>query len=154
MRLYFLRHGVAEDHSPEKEDAARRLTAEGIKKLERAVRCFAEYEVSPVVIYTSPLERALQTAQIMNAHLPSRMEITPLLAPGFNEKSLQQLLGHHMDEDVMLVGHEPDFSQTISKVIGGGNVTMKKGGLARVDVLTKVPLQGTLLWLLAPQVLK
>jgi phosphohistidine phosphatase SixA len=52
----------------------------------------------------------------------------------------------------MLVGHEPDFSETISQVTGGGRLTMKKGALAHVDV-EPATLKGTLVWLLPPKVL-
>jgi phosphohistidine phosphatase len=51
----------------------------------------------------------------------------------------------------MLVGHEPDFSLTISALIGGGKVILKKGGLARVDITTIDALQGELVWLLPPK---
>jgi phosphohistidine phosphatase len=53
----------------------------------------------------------------------------------------------------MLVGHEPDFSRTISALIGGGRVVMKKGGLARVDVESIDPPDGELVWLVTSKTL-
>ncbi len=51
----------------------------------------------------------------------------------------------------MLVGHEPDFSETIAELIGGGRVVCKKGGLARVDVADSSLDDGELVWLLPPK---
>jgi phosphohistidine phosphatase len=52
----------------------------------------------------------------------------------------------------MLVGHEPDFSETIRALIGGGRVVCKKGGLARVDLLSDAAtLSGQLVWLIPPK---
>jgi phosphohistidine phosphatase SixA len=51
----------------------------------------------------------------------------------------------------MFVGHEPDFGLTVSALIGGGTITMKKGGVARIDVESSEPLHGSLVWLIAPK---
>ena len=51
----------------------------------------------------------------------------------------------------MFVGHEPDFSTTITSLVGG-RVVMKKGGLARVDIISDQPLLGELVWLIAPKI--
>lgn len=153
MRLYFLRHAIAQDRTPGLSDADRQLIPEGIRKTEQLALQLNAYNVTPTIIYTSPLARALQTAEIIAAHIEVPVQATELLAPGFNSRALQMLVDQHkFDEDLLLVGHEPDFSQTISQIIGGGNITVKKGGLARVDVLNQHPLHGTLVWLLSPKV--
>ena len=51
----------------------------------------------------------------------------------------------------MFVGHEPDFSTTISSLVGG-RVVMKRGGLARIDIVSPQPLLGELVWLIAPKI--
>jgi len=51
------------------------------------------------------------------------------------------------------VGHEPDFSDTISRLIGGGRLDLKKGGLALVELEDRATPAGRLLWLLPPRVL-
>jgi phosphohistidine phosphatase SixA len=51
------------------------------------------------------------------------------------------------------VGHEPTFSATITTLIGGGRITLKKGALARVEITSFEPLSGDLLWLLQPKTL-
>ena len=76
------------------------------------------------------------------------------LAPGFDVPRLEQLLAAHGPvENVMVVGHEPDFSETVAELIGGGDVVMKKGGLARVDAAAPAAGGGRLVWLLTPSLL-
>jgi phosphohistidine phosphatase len=153
MRIYFLRHGLAEDRSPKKPDAERVLTKEGIRKIELSVKKFAALDIHPSAIYTSPLVRAYQTAEIVAKNLKCPLYTRELLAPGFDPDKLQKLLEDFTEDELMVVGHEPDFSYTVSKVIGGGSIIMKKGGLARVDFQTKSLLKGSLVWLLTPRLL-
>jgi phosphohistidine phosphatase SixA len=74
------------------------------------------------------------------------------LASGFNQDQLHVILHEHARANaVMLVGHEPDLSEAISKLIGGGRVAMKKGGLALVELPNAQTRRGELLWLLPPK---
>jgi phosphohistidine phosphatase len=153
MRLYFLRHGIAEERSLNHSDAQRALTPEGIAKTEDLARRLADFEVQPTLIYSSPLVRARQTAEIVAKHGGFPLEVSELVASGrFDSHAVQELIDEHdPDDEIMFVGHEPDFSETVSDIIGGGNITMKKGGIARVDLYRQDPLRGTLAWLLAPR---
>lgn len=157
MKLYFLRHGIAEDVDTWKgDDSDRPLTREGCQKMEREAKAFAQLDVAPDAIITSPLVRAKQTAEIAAAALKQRAIEDPRLSPGFDTNRLEQILNDHNDADaVMLVGHEPDMSETIGRVIGGARarIDLKKGGLAYVEVERESGLSGELVWLLAPKVL-
>lgn len=153
MRLYFLRHGLAEVQSGSKPDSERELTKEGIRKLELSVKKFSALNIQPNVIYTSPFVRAYQTAEIISKHLKCPLYTRESLAPGFDPQKLHKILEDFADADLMLVGHEPDFGYTISHVIGGGSIIMKKGGIARVDFQTNSLLKGSLVWLLTPRIL-
>jgi phosphohistidine phosphatase len=154
MRLYLLRHGIAEERSISRRDADRALTPEGIEKTEVLAGRLADYGVKPTIIYSSPLVRARETAEIVAKANNFPMQISELIAAGrFDAHAAQELVDdHHKDDEIMFVGHEPDFSETVSYIIGGGNITMKKGGLARIDLYSQHPLHGTLIWLLAPGV--
>ena len=57
-------------------------------------------------------------------------------------------------DKLMLVGHEPDFSKVIGRLMGDGRVVMKKGGLAVVELTELEPLRGRLLCLATPQMLE
>ncbi|MBZ0307137.1 MAG: histidine phosphatase family protein, partial [Anaerolineae bacterium] len=69
MRIYFLRHGIAEEPSSKKSDVKRELTKEGIHKLELSIQKFTAFDVQPDAIYTSPLVRACQTAELVAKRL-------------------------------------------------------------------------------------
>lgn len=155
MRICFFRHALAEDNTDGRlMDAERRLTPRGIARTEQAAQFLAALGLQPGVLYSSPLVRARDTAAILGKQFGLAVTETPLLAPGFNVNALERLVqGLAGDAEVMVVGHEPDFSGTIAALTGGGRVEMKKGGLARVDIIATDPLRGTLVWLLPPSVM-
>ncbi len=155
MQLYFLRHAIAHDAQFGESDFERELTPDGILLTRHTARLLKVLGVAPDRLYTSPLIRARQTAEIVGQMLSVAAQVRGELSPGFDASAVELLTrdaGH--DDDVFFVGHEPDFSQTISTLIGGGQVLMKKGGLARIDVTTYHPICGELVWMIAPKVFK
>ena len=156
MRLYFLRHGLADRGEWSGPDFERPLTHRGKAQMVRTADTIAELDLSIDLIVTSPLARAYQTAEIVADRLVmlDRLIADPRLAPGFGPHHLAEMLQAHPGlSDLMMVGHEPDFSDTISTMIGGGHVVCKKGGLARVDVPDGGWLEGDLVWLIPPKAL-
>lgn len=151
MRLYFFRHAIAQDPDDQTPDEQRELTEEGIARTKRAAQVMKALGVSPDYIYSSPLKRSLQTANILARGLGVEVEVKPELAPGFSIAGLEALTRDLNNEELLLVGHEPDFSTTISSLTGG-RVVMKRGGLARVEVISRRPMLGQLIWLVAPKV--
>lgn len=151
MKLYFVRHGIAEDGNGI-EDFERKLTNAGAEQMRTAASVMAKLKITPSHIYTSPRIRALQTAEIVGEALGVNVEVREEVGYGFNVQAVVSLVADLGDEqDVMFVGHEPDFSSVVSELCGG-KVVMKKGGLARVDVYSRRPLRGALVWLIAPRV--
>ena len=155
MKLYFLRHGIAGERSEwQGDDAARPLTAEGIDKMKRTAATLAQLDLGLNVIIASPLVRARQTAEIVARKLDCPFVEDQRLEPGFNDDQLQKVLLDHPDaESVMLIGHEPDFSDTISALIGGGRIVCKKGSVALIELPNAHSRRGELVWLLPPKVL-
>ncbi len=155
MRLYFFRHGIAEDaQGPEFDDFSRRLTDKGIEKIHNAGVALARLSVKPTRLYSSPRTRARQTADILSQHLGIPVLVQEEVNFGFNPSLIEPLIADLNGEDeIMFVGHEPDLSVTISLLIGGGEVDMKKGGIARIDLISRAPLAGSLIWALTPKVL-
>jgi phosphohistidine phosphatase len=153
--VYFLRHGLAGVREAwQGDDAKRPLTKKGIKNLVTQAKTLARLDLQLEVIITSPLTRAFQTADIVARALKmvAQLQQDERLRPGFSRDDLEQVLADHPQaKNVMLVGHEPDFSLTISALIGGGKVILKKGSLTRVDITTTDPLRGDLVWLLPPK---
>jgi phosphohistidine phosphatase len=149
MQLYFVRHGIAEDYAEGKTDAERALTRDGIARTKVTAHALHQAGVKPRRLYSSPLVRAHETAQIIAEEMGIKVTVRKALAPGFDVAAVANLIGGlRADDRVMFVGHEPDLSSIISRLIGGGEIIMKKGSVARVDVVMREPLHGALIWLL------
>ena len=93
--------------------------------------CSLEVEVDQII--SSPLPRAKQTAEIVARKLKIDVGEDSLLEPGFDQSDLKRILQKCSDKNVMLVGHEPDFSDLIS-ALTGGSVKLSKAGLALVNL--------------------
>jgi phosphohistidine phosphatase len=157
MKLYFVRHGDAGDPAQwEGNDAERPLSDEGRRRMALEARTMKRLELGVDRVITSPLLRALQTAEIVAVELKrkDRLVTDQRLGPDFGAERLAEILRDNQDvHDLMLVGHQPSMSATIGRLTGGGRVELKKGGLARVDVPEPAELSGELEWLLPPRVL-
>ncbi len=124
--IYLLRHGDAE--AGDGDDAARRLTTKGERQARAVGRALARLEVSIDACLTSPKRRALETARLACEPLGIEPELSEQLhGGGFDTLALTAGRG-----DVLLVGHEPDFSREIAR-LSGANVKLRKGGLAVLD---------------------
>jgi phosphohistidine phosphatase len=152
--LYLLRHGIAADSAPG-GDAARPLTAEGIAKMELAARGMRKLGITLDLLLTSPLVRARETAAIVGRELGIEPWIADPLAPGCDAGRLSMAIesAPGAKTRIMAVGHEPDLSQLI-EALCGARAEMKKGGLARIALLSLEARYGALLWLLPPAVLR
>jgi phosphohistidine phosphatase len=134
--IYLLRHGDAERNNG--DDAARRLTEKGERQSEAAGQALAALGEKVDVCLTSPKVRAADTARLACKALGIEPEIAAELSEGrFDSLDLSAGRG-----DVLLVGHEPDFSHEIVRLTGA-KVRLRKGGLAIIE-------DGTLLALLRP----
>ena len=138
--IWLLRHGDAEDDAA--DDASRRLTAKGERQASAAGSALRRLEVRIDACLASPKERALGTARIAAAALDVEVEESEALRGGdFDPAELAAGRG-----EVLLVGHEPDFSRAIQAATGA-RVELKKGGVAAID-------GGSLLVLLRPPALR
>jgi phosphohistidine phosphatase len=124
--LWLLRHGDAADGSP---DAERPLTGKGEEQSRAAGRALAALGVEISACLTSPKVRAAATAKLACEALGVEPQHEPKLAGGpFDAEALAAGLG----DNVLLVGHDPDFSMAVH-ALTGAQVRMKKGGLAGVE---------------------
>ena len=125
--IWLLRHGDAEDGAG-KPDAERELTKKGERQSRDAGRAMKAIGVKLDVCLSSPKVRARQTAELACAELGASIELDERLAGGdFDPLELAAGRG-----EVLLVGHEPDFSRAVA-IVTGSRVKLKKGGLAAVD---------------------
>jgi phosphohistidine phosphatase len=149
MQLYFLRHGEADWPNWKKPDDERPLTDFGKKEVRQVAKFLDRLNVRPDLIVTSPLPRASQTAEIAADHLKVKLRKDELLAPGFGISELRTVLKRHRSKVLMLVGHEPDFTNIISGVTGAA-LKLSKAGVALLDIDPE-PEEGKLLWLFPPK---
>jgi phosphohistidine phosphatase len=138
--IWLLRHGDAEDGSP---DSQRQLTDKGRSQAKAAGTALATLGVKLDACLASPRVRALDTARLACEPLGLEPQTDDRLSGGgFDPEELAAGLGEH----VLLVGHEPDFSDAIARLTGA-RADLKKGGLAALD-------SGTLRLLLRPKELR
>lgn len=149
MQLYFLRHGEADWPSWTKPDDERPLTDFGKKEVRQVAKFLNGLKVKPGLIVTSPLPRALQTAEVAAEQLKTKLRQDEALEPGFGISELRTVLKRHRSKVLMLVGHEPDFSSVIS-ALTGASIKLSKAGVALVDIDPEAQ-EGRLLWLFPPK---
>ena len=149
MQLYFLRHGEADWPGWTKPDDERPLTDFGKKEVRQVAKFLNRLNVKPDLVVTSPLPRALQTAEIAAEQLKTKLRQDEALEPGFGISELSTVLKRHRSKVLMLVGHEPDFSSVIS-ALTGGFIKMSKAGVALIDIDPETE-KGRLLWLFPPK---
>jgi len=152
MRLYFLRHGEADWPNWNKPDDERPLTERGKKEMKKVAAFLARLDLSLDHIVTSPLPRAKQTAEPVAKYFELELSEDELLEPGFGSAELKKLVKKYPGESLMVVGHEPDFTKTIS-TLTGARLKLSKGGLELVDV-DLTTMRGRLLWLFPPKIAK
>jgi phosphohistidine phosphatase len=125
--IWLLRHGDAEAGEG-KPDAERDLTEKGERQSTAAGQGLEALGVKLDVCLTSPKVRARRTAELACEALGTSIEEDDRLAGGdFDPLDLAAGRG-----EVMLVGHEPDFSSAVARVTGS-RVKLKKGGIAAID---------------------
>jgi phosphohistidine phosphatase len=125
--IWILRHGDAEDGTG-KPDADRDLTEKGERQSRDAGEALKKLGVQLNVCLTSPKLRARRTAELACEALGAPVEEDKRLGGG-DFDPLEVAAGRG---EVMLVGHEPDFSQAVA-LATGSRVKMKKGGIAAID---------------------
>ncbi|HXU31843.1 MAG TPA: histidine phosphatase family protein [Thermoanaerobaculia bacterium] len=163
MNLLLIRHAIAADRSDfESSDDLRPLTEEGKKKMQRAARGLRVAVPAIELLATSPLVRAVATGTIVEAayadlrNPPVVREIDEL-RPGTEPADLLAWLDLQSADPVALVGHEPDLSELLARLVGAERPfhRFRKGGAAYVAFPGRVEEgAGTLSWALPPGLLR
>jgi phosphohistidine phosphatase len=138
MELLIIRHGQAVDDAPGLGDAGRWLTGKGRKLTRRVARWLAKHkDRRPAVIWTSPLVRSVQTAEIIAeaAELTEGVSVVAELSPTRDTAELLRLLSLRQDaQPLALVGHEPSLSMLVTSLLGDvGWTGLKKSGVVAVS---------------------
>jgi phosphohistidine phosphatase len=153
MNIYLIRHGDAEKVSIGKKDFDRELTPAGRIKLKAAILSWKNLIKKFDNIITSPLTRAVQTANIIAEiyGAADRVLTDKKLSPGSRTESLIEIANSLEGEEIAFVGHQPDLSDFVSDLISpkGANIDFKKGAIAKISFGNKVSTgRGTLEYLI------
>lgn len=158
--LYLVRHAIAAERGSEwPDDNKRPLTERGISRFKETVKGLRHLDVAVDEIFTSPLVRARQTADLLAAGLDGKppVKVLEALAPGHSFTSfMSQLAKVAKRRRVALVGHEPDLGELAAHLIGAGRaLAFKKGGVCRIDIGSLSSRRaGSLIWFFPPNVLR
>jgi phosphohistidine phosphatase len=156
VELCLLRHAHAGDATRwAGDDELRPLTEKGRRQAERLARHLAAAGFAPDVVLTSPLVRARETAEIVAEILRAPLAVDMRLGEMVDLPTLERILADAGDPPrPILVGHDPDFSELVSELVGAP-IAMRKGTLARIDAERPLePGAGDLRWLLPPDLLR
>ncbi|MGA2250510.1 phosphohistidine phosphatase SixA [Terracidiphilus sp.] len=158
MILYLMRHANAGLPRPNPSlDARRGLVKDGKEQCVLMARTLSAFKVQIDTVVSSPLKRALQTAQFVATELghEAKIEINPALAPDGKYTDFQAFLAEYSNtEGVLAVGHNPNLFEFMGKLVtgnGGASLRLRKGAIARID-LNRHPAQ--LHWLIDPRLIR
>ncbi|MEZ6143051.1 MAG: histidine phosphatase family protein [Zavarzinella sp.] len=161
LRLLMIRHAEAVDPAlTQGIDGERYLTETGIAQSRAVAGFLAKHHLIPSYVGSSPLVRAVQTADILASTWgiegPHRV-VLPTLDLNGDNKEMAGEISTSVQESAALVGHEPTISRFVAWLIGNAGVRIhyKKAAIALLDC--QLPLQkgcGKLRMLLPPEFLE
>jgi len=162
MRVYLMRHGIAIDRGdPDSPpEAERYLTPKGIERTRAAAYGLRAMKIRPKTLLTSPLVRAVQTAEIVCDVLnldPKRLKAMDALKPESKPARLAEELSQFADDqDVMCFGHAPQLDDFIALAVRAPApcTELRKAGVACLEIGSLSPLRASLLWLATPRLLR
>ncbi len=155
QRVVLVRHGHAQEAAEGLSDMARALSEKGRRKTRNAARGLAALCGGVDLLVSSPLLRALQTADILDEQLHvARREEVDWLAPMADPADALRWMAGREEELAVLVGHEPHLNRLVGLALTGeprGMLEFKKTGAAMLEFAHGVEAgQGRLRWFLAP----
>jgi phosphohistidine phosphatase len=158
--LYLVRHAIAADRGSEwPDDGKRPLTERGMSRFKEVVKGLRRLDIAVDEIYTSPLVRAKQTAELLASGLEGKppVKVLDALAPGHTATAVMSNLAKiARRRRIALVGHEPELGELAAHLIGAGRaLAFKKGGICRIDVGSlSARRAGGLVWFASPAILR
>jgi phosphohistidine phosphatase len=136
MRLYVIRHAIAEDPAPEQADAQRELTKDGRRKMKKVVKGLRALDITFERMITSPWLRAVQTTELLAELCDTTPFSTELLCQPPRAELLAAIA--ERNETTAVVGHEPWLGELVAWLAFGDTrhgeaLVLKKGGVVVLD---------------------
>jgi phosphohistidine phosphatase len=162
MQLYIVRHGIAIDREDPKcpSEAERYLTEEGIEKTKQVAKGIAALGLHADLMVSSPYARAMQTAAIFASALEypkQKIRRSDSLLPGAEPAAfLRELAREKNVSSVFCFGHAPHVDGLLAAAVAAPHhiTSMKKAGVAFVELKRLLPPNGQLVWLVTPKVIR
>lgn len=162
MQLYIVRHGIAIDREDPKcpAEADRYLTEEGVEKTKQVAKGVAALGVTGDLLITSPYVRAVQTAEIFAETLDyakQKIRRNEMLLPGSEPTLLfRELAREKQASSILVFGHAPQLDDVIATALGSKKhlTSLKKAGVALIELKRISPPMGVLAWLATPKLLR
>jgi phosphohistidine phosphatase len=159
MKLYLVRHAIAEDSAEYEDDSLRPLTEKGREKMKKIAAALKDLGAAPDLIVSSPYLRASQTAAILAKELKYKEELAysdSLVPMGEPDVMIGEINEKYSVDELMLVGHEPSLSALAGVLLAGNAeiaLNFKKGGVCclSVDDL-HYDRKAALEWLITPKI--
>jgi len=141
MQLYVVEHGIAVEGGEGIADEWRPLTDKGRRRFQKTARAFGKLGRRLDLILTSPLVRAVQTAEILAGETePGEVAVLAELDPKFDVEAVRNAIASRAGkaEAVAIVGHEPQLSSVLAALTGvsQAEIDLENGTIVRVDVST------------------
>ena len=158
--LYLVRHAIAADRGGEwPDDSKRPLTERGTNRFREVVKGLRRLDVTLDEIFTSPLVRAKQTADLLANGIDGKppVKVLDALAPGHAPALVMTHLARvGKRRRIAIVGHEPDLGELAAHLIGAGRaLAFRKGGVCRIDLGSLSSKRAaSLVWFLTPTILR
>ena len=157
MELFLLRHGDALARGG--DDASRPLSPLGELQASVAGRTLVRLQLRPLLVLSSPLLRAEQTAQIVMKELNiDVVETTEYLSPTTDPRQLIDELNDRSPASVLLVGHLPSLQIAASLMVSGvreAGLRVMTGTLIGVETPPRIEYgTGALKWLFSYEQMK
>jgi len=162
MDVFVIRHAIAVDAEPGQDDAARELSSDGVRKFKRAVQGIRELGWSFDRVLTSPWQRALHTAELLEPLAEGPTIVTDLLCdrprPELFALIAEATAPHEKKHATAVVGHEPWLSELVAWLAFGDprhgeGFDLKKGGMIWLEG-TAVPGGMMIRAMLPPKILR
>ncbi len=154
MNLYLIRHSIAEKPSPSKSDSNRELTSEGINLMMKGSKFLKNIAPDLELILSSPYSRAYQTAEIISKIYDNKVKLIKEnnLAAGCSTSTLIEVVRFYEEQNIVIIGHQPDISNHISNLTSNGNINLifSPATIAKIKFETKVGFNKGMLEILIP----
>ncbi|MEM0340684.1 MAG: hypothetical protein QXN05_05665 [Acidilobaceae archaeon] len=141
MKLAFFRHGGGQSPFSGTDEA----------HIEARMEVMARgLPFKPSIIYSSPYDKAVETARVIakvkKASYTTITELSPAIASF-------EALTRYVKDGAVFVGHSPSIEAVVVSLIGGGNIKLDPGGFAVVEATKYAHGAGVLVFLANPDYL-